>query len=155
RFTVTDWWAAIFNPSMPYRVAHMTMASFLTGAFVVAGVAGWHLLTGRSLHTARPAFSLAICMATFAAPVQVLLGDQHGLNPLEHQPIKVAAMEGNWQTMRGAPLLLFAIPDQSAARNDLEIGIPKGASLILRHELDGEVPGLTEVPPSDRPSVVT
>ncbi len=152
-FQVADWWQVIFNPSFPHRLAHMVTATLLTASFVVAGVSAWQVLRHRHADTARKALGLAIGAAAILAPLQLFIGDQHGLNTLEHQPIKVAAMEGNWETASGVPLLLFAVPDQDAAMNHLEIGIPKGASLILRHELDGVVPGLKDVPPRDRPPV--
>lgn len=150
-FYPLDWWAIVFNPSMPYRFFHMMFATYLTSAFVVAGVSAWYLLHGRERHFASRAIALALGMAAIAAPLQVLVGDMHGLNVKEHQPLKVAAMEGRWDTMAGAPLLLFAIPDQEAERNYLEIGIPYGASLILEHHFEGVVKGLKEAPPEDRP----
>jgi len=155
RAIVTDWWAVIFNPSMPYRLAHMVMASFLTGAFVVAAVSAWHLVKGRHLAFARKGLSLGLLMAAVLAPAQLFVGDLHGLNTKEHQPMKVAAMEGLWQTEHGAPLLLFALPDQEAQENRLEVGIPNMASLILTHAWDGEVKGLNEVAREDQPPVAT
>jgi len=152
-FQVADWWEVIFNPSFPYRLAHMVTATLLTTSFVVAGVSAWQVLKDRHADTARKALTLAIGAAAILAPLQLFIGDQHGLNTLEHQPIKVAAMEGNWKTGPGVPLLLFAVPDERAEMNHLEIGIPNGASLILRHDVDGVVPGLTDVPPRDRPPV--
>lgn len=152
-FGVTSWGQAIFNPSFPYRFAHMVVASFLTGSFVVAGVSAWYLLKGREVESNRRALSMCLWLILIAAPTQAVIGDFHGLNTLEHQPIKVAAMEGNWETMRGMPLLLFAIPDQEAERNHFELGIPKLGSLILTHDPDGEVPGLKEVAPEERPPV--
>jgi cytochrome bd ubiquinol oxidase subunit I len=153
RFVPTDWWAIVFNPSFPYRFLHMTTAAFLTSAFAVAGVSAWQLLRGVAGDEARRALALGIVLAAILAPLQVFIGDQHGLNVKEHQPIKVAAMEGLWQTMRGAPLVLFALPDMAAEKNHFEIALPKLASLVLTHDLDGEVKGLTEVPPADRPNV--
>ncbi|MEQ9811569.1 MAG: cytochrome ubiquinol oxidase subunit I [Azospirillaceae bacterium] len=153
QFHPADWWAVIFNPSMPYRLAHMVTASFLTVSFVVAGVSAYHLLRGIATDAARKGLSLAMWMALVLAPAQIFIGDLHGLNVLEHQPIKVAAMEGNWETRAGAPLLLFAWPDEVAQANDIEIGIPHLASLILTHDWNGTVPGLTEVPPEDQPPV--
>ncbi|MQX37704.1 cytochrome ubiquinol oxidase subunit I [Roseospira navarrensis] len=152
---VQDWWAVIFNPSMPYRVAHMVMASFLTGAFVVAAVSAWYLVRGRHLDVARKGLSLGLLLAAILAPAQLFIGDAHGLNTKEHQPMKVAAMEGLWETERGAPLLLFAVPDQEAQKNRYAIGIPNMASLILTHEWTGEVKGLNEVALEDQPPVAT
>src|SRR6056297_1360786 len=153
RFHVTDWSAAIFNPSFPYRFTHMVLASFLTGGFVVAGVSAWYLLIGREVEANKKALSMCLWLLLFIAPAQSVLGDFHGLNTLEHQPTKVAAMEGNWETSRNVPLLLFAIPDQENQRNLYEIGIPSLASFILTHEWDGEVPGLNEVPVEEQPPV--
>ncbi len=152
-FFVTSWWDVVFNPSFPYRFAHMVTATFLTTAFVVAGVSAWHLLEGRIVPHARIGFSMAMGLITVLAPLQLLLGDLHGLNTLEHQPAKIAAIEGHWQPERGAPLILFALPDQAAAANRYQVGIPKLGSLILTHSLDGEVPGLSQWPAADRPYV--
>ncbi|HZD26480.1 MAG TPA: cytochrome ubiquinol oxidase subunit I, partial [Alphaproteobacteria bacterium] len=152
-FRVTDWWAVVFNPSFPYRFVHMLLASYLTAAFVVAGVGAWHLLRDAGARWARRMLRVALTIAAVLAPLQILAGDQHGLNVEEYQPLKVAAMEGRWQTMRGAPLLLFAWPDQQAGRNRFEVGIPYGASLILKHDPDGLVRGLNEAAPQDRPRV--
>lgn len=152
-FQVTSWLAAIFNPSMPYRFAHMALASFITGGFVVAAVSAWYLVRDRNPRTSRIALRMTIPMLAVATPLQLFLGDLHGLNTFEHQPVKVAAMEGHWETKQGAPLILFAIPDSGAETNHLEIGIPYLGSLILTHSLDGEVRGLQTVPPEDRPPV--
>ncbi|MEX0838632.1 MAG: cytochrome ubiquinol oxidase subunit I [Parvibaculum sp.] len=152
-FVVIDWLAVIFNPSFPWRFLHMTTAAYLTSAVVIAGVSALYLIAHNNRAIAAPAFSVAMWAVLVLAPLQVFLGDQHGLNTFAHQPLKVAAMEGNWQTRVGAPLLLFAIPDSKAQKNHLEIGIPKGASLILTHSLDGLVPGLKEAAPGDRPPV--
>ncbi len=152
-FVVTDWWAVVFNPSFPYRLAHMLLASWLTTAFVVAGVSAWYLLRGEHAEVARKGLSAGLIAAALLAPTQVFMGDQHGLQVKRDQPMKVAAMEGLWETTRGAPLLLFALPDQEAEENRLEVAIPNLASLILTHEWDGEVKGLKEVGPEDRPHV--
>jgi cytochrome bd ubiquinol oxidase subunit I len=152
-FHVTDWWAVILNPSFPYRLAHMATAAFLSAAMGVAGVSAWYLLQARHQAFAQKGFSLAMWMVAVAAPAQVVIGDLHGLNTIHHQPMKVAAMEGHWETSRGIPMLLFAIPDQAAATNRYEIGIPRLGSLILTHAWDGEVKGLHEVPAEDRPPV--
>jgi cytochrome bd ubiquinol oxidase subunit I len=152
-FYVTSWWEVVFNPSFPYRLAHMTVAAFLTTAFVVAGVSAWHLLKARAVPHARIGLAMALWLITALAPAQLILGDLHGLNTLEHQPAKIAAIEGHWETRAGAPLILFALPDQEAATNRYEIAVPKLGSLILTHELEGTVPGLKEWPPEDRPYV--
>ena len=152
-FFVTSWSEAIFNPSFPYRFMHMAVASFLTGGFVVAGVSSWYLLRGSEVEVNRKALSMCLWMILILAPTQAVVGDFHGINTLEHQPTKVAAMEANWETSSGVPLLLFALPDQENQSNRFEIAIPKLASLILTHDLDGEVPGLNEVPVEEQPPV--
>ncbi|MCH8492060.1 MAG: cytochrome ubiquinol oxidase subunit I [Idiomarina sp.] len=150
---VTSWFDAIFNASLAPRFFHMALASFLTGAFVVAGVSAWYLLKKKDAEIHKRAFSMSLWLILIIAPAQVVVGDIHGLNTFEHQPMKVAAMEGVWETQRGAPLLLFAIPDQEAQTNHFEIGIPRLASYILTHDWDGEVPGLNEVPQDEQPPV--
>ncbi|GHC33187.1 cytochrome ubiquinol oxidase subunit I [Aidingimonas halophila] len=152
-FRVTSWGEAIFNPSFPYRFSHMVLASFITGGFVVAGVSAWYLLIKRDVDANKRALSMCLWLLLFLTPAQALVGDFHGLNTLEHQPTKVAAMEGNWETRSGVPLLLFAWPDQEAQENLVELGIPNVASLILTHHLDGEVPGITEAAPDEQPPV--
>ncbi|GED22768.1 cytochrome ubiquinol oxidase subunit I [Halomonas halmophila] len=153
RFQVTSWSEAIFNASFPYRFAHMVLASFLTGGFVVAGVSAWYLLIGRDVEANRKAFSMCLWLLLVLAPAQAVVGDAHGLNTLEHQPTKVAAMEGNWERQSNAPLLLFAWPDQDAQENLVEFGIPGLASLILTHDIDGEIPGVSEAAPAEQPPV--
>jgi len=153
RFHVVSWTEAIFNPSFPYRFAHMAMASFLTGGFVVAGVSAWFLLRGRDPEANRRALSMCLWLLLFLAPAQAVVGDFHGLNTLDHQPAKVAAMEGHWETSGNVPLLLFAIPDQEAQTNRFEIGIPNLASLILTHSTDGVIQGLNEFAPEEQPPV--
>ncbi|MCS3902483.1 cytochrome d ubiquinol oxidase subunit I [Methylohalomonas lacus] len=152
-FQITSWTEAIFNPSFPYRFMHMGLASFLTGGFVVAGVSAWYLLRGRDVEANRKALSMCLWLLLIIAPAQAVIGDYHGLNTLEHQPTKVAAMEGNWETQNGVPLLLFAIPSKETQSNSFEIGIPKLASFILTHDMNGEVPGLKEVPVAEQPPV--
>lgn len=144
RLMPTSWTEIIFNPSFPFRYAHMIIAAYLTTAFVVGGVGAFYLWNKRHVPQARIMLGMATIMAALVAPVQVLVGDLHGLNTLEHQPAKVAAMEGLWETEKGAPLLLFAVPDQAERKNNYEVKIPKGASLILTHDLDGELKGLNE-----------
>ena len=140
----TDWAAIIFNPSFPYRLAHMLLASGLTVAFLVAGLSAYRWLRGDREPAVMAALRTGVAMGAILIPVQIYAGDLHGLNTLEHQPQKVAAMEGNWQTGPARPLLLFAWPDEAARTNRFEIGIPSGASLILTHRADGTVPGLDD-----------
>ena len=143
-FHVTDWADVVFNPSLPYRLAHMLLASALTVAFLLAGVSAWQTLRGVGNASTPKALRAGLTLGALLIPLQILVGDLHGLNTLKHQPQKVAAMEGIWETERGAPLLLFALPNQAERRNDFAIGIPRGASLILTHEMDGEIKGLNE-----------
>lgn len=153
KFQIADWWAAIFTPSMPYRFAHMVTAAYITGGFVVIGICGFYLATRRHLDFARAGFSLAMWIVLILTPLQILLGDMHGLNTREHQPMKLAAIEARWETGRHVPLTLFAWPDMAQERNDYAIEVPAVGSLILTHEWNGEVKGLKEVPPEDRPYV--
>ncbi len=152
-FYATDWLAIVFNPSFPYRLAHMVTAAYLTTAFVALGVGALYLINERFPERAKTMMSMALGMILLAAPLQIFVGDLHGLNVLEYQPAKIAAMEGHWETKRGAPLILFGLPDQEAEKNHFEIGIPKLSSLILKHDLDGELKGLKEWPKADRPPV--
>ncbi|GGO86089.1 cytochrome ubiquinol oxidase subunit I [Marinobacterium nitratireducens] len=153
-YQVASWSEVIFNPSMPYRLAHMLLATLLTATFLIAGICAWYLLRQRHQPMARKGLSMALWAALALAPLQALVGDFHGLNVKEHQPIKVAAMEGIWpETEKGAPLLVFAIPDMENETNHFEIGIPHLASLILAHEFNGELQGLKSVAPEDRPPV--
>jgi cytochrome d ubiquinol oxidase subunit I len=140
----TDWVAVIFNPSMPYRLTHMLLASGLTVAFLIAGISALRLLWGDRKESVKSTMRFGIILGAVLIPIQIFAGDMHGLNTLEHQPQKVAAMEGNWETRGNVPLVLFAIPDEDARENRFEIGIPNGASLILKHSLDGVVPGLND-----------
>ncbi len=153
QFIPVDWWAVIFNPSFPYRLVHMVLAAYLTTAFVVGAVGAWHLLKDKTDEAARIMFSMAMWMALLVAPLQVLAGDQHGLNTLEHQPAKVAAMEGHFKTQRGAPLILFGLPDMEAGETHARIEIPKAGSLILKHDPDAEITGLDAFPREDWPNV--
>jgi len=140
----TDWAEIIFNPSLPYRLTHVLLASGLTVSFLIAGISAFRLLVGDASSSTRLTLKTAAGLAAILIPIQIFVGDLHGLNTLEHQPQKVAAMEGNWETGRHVPLLLFALPDEQARENRFEIGIPSGASLILAHRPDGIVPGLND-----------
>lgn len=151
QFVPADWWAIVFNPSFPYRLVHMVLAAYLTTAFVVGAVGAWHLLRDRKDEAARVMFSMAMWMALLVVPVQIFAGDMHGLNTLQYQPAKIAAMEGHWETKSGAPLILFGLPDDDAEVTGYRIEIPYGSSLILTHRFDGEVPGLKDWPREDRP----
>jgi cytochrome d ubiquinol oxidase subunit I len=139
-----SWIAVIFNPSFPYRLTHMLLASWITATFLVAGLSAWRLLKALDDPQALKTLRFAARLAAVLVPLQVIVGDLHGLNTLEHQPAKVAAMEAQWQTQRGAPLTLFAVIDEDRKRNDYALEIPKALSLILRHDPDGEVKGLAE-----------
>jgi cytochrome d ubiquinol oxidase subunit I len=152
QFVPVDWLAVIFNPSFPYRLVHMVLAAYLTTAFIVGAVGALHLLRDRQNRAARLMFSMAMWMATIVAPTQILAGDAHGLNTLEHQPAKIAAMEGAFDTKAGAPLILFGLPNMAQERTDYAIEIPRLGSLILTHRLDGVVKGLKEWPAQDRPN---
>ncbi|NGN42561.1 cytochrome ubiquinol oxidase subunit I [Mesorhizobium sp. CGMCC 1.15528] len=140
----TDWWAIVFNPSFPYRLIHMLLASGLTVSFFIAGLSALRYLAGDRSDSMMKALRTGVYTAAILIPIQIFAGDQHGLNTLEHQPQKVAAMEANWNTGPNVPLVLFAIPDEAAKENKYEITIPNGASLILRHSADGVVPGLND-----------
>lgn len=140
----TDWFAIIFNPSFPYRLAHMLLASGLTASFLIIGISCYRLLKGDDKQAPKLTLKVALIVAAVLAPLQAFVGDLHGLNTLAHQPQKIAAMEGVWHTEKGAPLLLFAIPDEEQRTNHFEIGIPNLASLILTHEMEGEIKGLNE-----------
>ncbi len=142
QFIPTDWFAVVFNPSFPYRFAHKLLASALTASFLIAGLCAWQLLKGTATNGTHKAMRAAIAAAAVAMPLQFIAGDLHGLNTLEHQPAKVAAMEGVWETERGAPLTLFGIPDEEAATTHFAIKIPGLASLILTHDFDGEIAGI-------------
>jgi cytochrome d ubiquinol oxidase subunit I len=153
QYVPEDWFRVIFNPSFPYRLVHMLLAAFLTTSFVVGGVGAWHLLRDNANESARTMFSMAMWMAAFVAPLQLLAGDLHGLNTLEHQPAKVAAMEGHFQTQSGVPLILFGLPNQETGEVDFAVEIPGLASLILTHDLDGTIQGLEEWPRDEWPNV--
>ena len=142
QFLPTSWWEIVFNPSFPYRLVHMVLAAYLTTAFAVGAVGAFHLLRDNRNEGARVMFSMAMWMATLVAPIQVFAGDQHGLNTLEHQPVKVMAMEGHFRSHpHGAPLILFGLPDQAKGEMRYSIEIPKASSLILKHSLDAPLRG--------------
>ena len=147
----TDWMAIIFNPSMPYRLVHMMIASGLTAAFLMAGISAWQWRIGQKTPAVMAALKTGVTTAAVLIPVQILVGDFHGLNTLEHQPAKIAAMEGVWETTDGAPLVLFALPDAATQTNQFSLEIPKLASLILTHSLDGTVQGIDAFPDAHPP----
>ncbi|MGB1922955.1 MAG: cytochrome ubiquinol oxidase subunit I, partial [Alcanivorax sp.] len=143
-FFVESWWEVIFNPSFPYRFAHMFTASLLTAAFLIMGISAWRAMRGVDGPATWKVMRTGALMAAVLAPLQVVIGDLHGLNTLEHQPAKIAAMEGIWETEKGAPLTLFGFPDEEEKTTHMAIKVPKLASFILTHEWDGEVLGLNE-----------
>ena len=151
QFVPEDWMAIIFNPSFPYRFVHMVLAAYLTTAFVVGGIGAWHLLKNNTSPAARKMFSMAMWMAVIVAPLQIAAGDIHGINTLEHQPAKIAAMEGHYETEKGAPLILFGLPDDQAEITRYQIAIPNLGSFILTHDWNGEIKGLKAFPPDKRP----
>jgi cytochrome d ubiquinol oxidase subunit I len=152
-FHVTSWMDVIFNPSFPYRLAHMLLATFLSASLLFAGVNAYYLLKKKHIEFAKIGFSTAMIAIVILAPVQILVGDFHGLNVAHHQPVKLAAMEAVWETEKGAPLVLFAWPDEETEQNKFEVSIPKVASLLITHDMDGEIAGLNEVDAKDRPPV--
>lgn len=150
-----DWWQIIFNPSFPYRLSHMTLAAFLSSAFFIAALAAWQLKRQpQPAHTAaKKMFSMALWLIVVLAPLQVLVGDLHGLNTLKHQPAKIAAMEGHWDPEpNGSSLILFGWPDMQAEKTHFQVAIPKLGSLILHHDLHTPTPALKEFAPEDRPN---
>jgi cytochrome d ubiquinol oxidase subunit I len=151
RFIPRDWLAVIFNPSFPYRLIHTVIAVYLTTAFTVIGVASWYLRRGRYAEEAKVMIAMGVLLASVLVPVQAFMGDLHGLNTLEHQPQKLAAIEGIWESGRGQPAHLFAIPDDAQEKNHAEVSIPKLGSLYLTHEWNGYVKGLKDFPREDRP----
>ncbi len=144
-----NWWAIVFNPSLPYRLSHMLLASGLTCAFLIAGLSAFRWLKNDRGPDVMAALKTGIAIGAVLIPVQIFVGDLHGLNTLKHQPAKVAAMEGNWETRGNVPLVLFALPNERERRNDFEIAIPNGASLILKHDAAGVIPGLNEFVAAD------
>jgi cytochrome d ubiquinol oxidase subunit I len=152
QFVPADWFRVIFNPSFPYRLVHMVLAAYLSTALIVGAAGAWHLLRGKGTEASRIMFSMAMWMAALVAPLEVVVGDLHGLNTLEHQPAKVAAMEGHFETAAGQPLWLFGWPDMEEERTKYAVGIPKLGSLILTHDWNGTVRGLEEWPRDERPN---
>jgi cytochrome d ubiquinol oxidase subunit I len=150
-----DWWAIIFNPSFPYRLAHMLNASFLTAGFVVLAVGARYWLSDRYLEQARVMIKMAVVLLAILAPAQLLIGDQHGLNTLKHQPIKIAAMEAHWESDKPVDFHIFAWPNETEERNDWALSIPNAGSLVLTHRLNGLIIGLKDVAPQNRPPVKT
>ncbi len=146
-----DWWSVIFNPSFPYRFTHMLLASGLTAAFVVAGLSAWRLLRAGEDVSARKTLRTGLVLAAVLAPLQIAAGDLHGLNTLEHQPAKIAAIEAIWKTEKGVPLVLFAVPNEEKRTNDFAIEIPKGASLVLKREGNAELMGIDAFAPDAPP----
>jgi cytochrome d ubiquinol oxidase subunit I len=154
QFVAADWLTVIFNPSFPYRLVHMVLAAYLTTALVVGAVGAFHLLRDAHLAGPRVMFSMAMWMAALVAPIQILAGDQHGLNTLEHQPVKIMAMEGHFESHpNGAPLILFGLPDQAAGKVKYAIELPKMGSLILKHSPNAPLAGLDTVPRENWPPV--
>ncbi|MGY0556798.1 cytochrome ubiquinol oxidase subunit I [Lysobacter sp. A421] len=155
RVVPVDWVAVIFNPSFFYRLPHMVTAAFLAVALIVAASAAWHMLRGRADPAIKTMWSMAMWMVLFTAPIQAVIGDFHGLNTLEYQPAKIAAMEGHWEHPpqgEGVPLILFGIPDMDEERTKYQVAIPRLSSLILTHSLDGDIPALKDFPAEDRPN---
>jgi cytochrome d ubiquinol oxidase subunit I len=154
RVVPVAWLKVIFNPSFPYRLAHMVAAAFLATALIVGASGAWHLLKRHDTLAARTMLSMAMWMVLAVAPVQILLGDQHGLNTLEHQPAKIAAIEGHWQNIPGesVPLTLFGVPDMRTETTRFAVDVPRLGSLILTHSWDGQIPGLKSFAPEDRPN---
>jgi cytochrome d ubiquinol oxidase subunit I len=147
-----SWLEIIFNPSFPYRLVHTVIAAYLTTAFVVGAVGAWHLLRDTANQHARKMFSMAMWMAALVAPVQIFVGDQHGLNTHEHQPAKIMALEGHYESYaHGAPLYLFGWPDDAAQRLDYAVGVPKLGSLLLEHDPDAPLAGLDTIADADQP----
>ncbi|MES3001997.1 MAG: cytochrome ubiquinol oxidase subunit I [Pseudomonadota bacterium] len=151
RFHATSWLEVIFNPSFPYRLAHKLLASTLTASFLIAGLSAWQILRGAQNGGTQRALRSAVIAAAVAIPLQILAGDMHGLNTLEHQPAKIAAIEGIWHTEKSAPLTLFGWPNEKEGRTDYAIQVPKLASLILAHDIDAELKGLDEFPNAHPP----
>src|SRR5262245_4249585 len=154
RFVPADWVSIVFNPSFPYRLAHTVVGFYVTTGFVVVGVAAYLLRGGRFFPEARIMLSMTLWLLSVLVPLQIVIGDEHGLNTLQHQPAKLAAIEARWDTARQVPLTLFAIPDQKNETNHFAIDVPYLGSLILTHSFNGEIKGLKEWAPEDRPPVI-
>ncbi|MBR1170213.1 cytochrome ubiquinol oxidase subunit I [Bradyrhizobium liaoningense] len=154
RIVPVDWLKVIFNPSFPYRLVHMTIAAYLATALFVGAAGAWHLLRGRATPAVRTMMSMAMWMVLVVAPIQIAVGDQHGLNTLEYQPAKIAAVEGHWENAPGesVPLIIFGLPDMKAETTRAAVQIPYLGSLILTHSLHGQIPGLKQFVPGDRPN---
>jgi cytochrome d ubiquinol oxidase subunit I len=153
RFEPADWLAIVFSPSFPYRLLHTVTGFYVTTGFLVIGVAAWLIRRGRFVEEGRAMLSMTLWLLSMSVPLQIFLGDQHGLNTLEYQPAKLAAIEARWETERRVPLTLFALPDEDAAINRYAIDVPLLGSLILTHSLDGEVRGLKDFPRDAWPTV--
>lgn len=153
-FYSVNWIEIIFNPSFPVRFFHMITAAYLTTAFVVGGAGAWYLWKGQCVKHARVMVSMAMLMAFFVAPLQLVIGHAHGENTMEHQPVKVAAMEGNWERGPHKPLYLFGIPNEETETTEYGLTVPGGASWILTGRTGGEIPGLKDVPKEGRPPVM-
>jgi cytochrome d ubiquinol oxidase subunit I len=151
-----DWLDVIFNPSFPYRLVHMSTGAYLATALFVGAAGAWHLLKGRDTKAVRKMTSMAMWLIVIVAPIQALIGDAHGLNTLHHQPAKIAALEGHWENRgnEGLPLVLFAIPDMREERNKFAIEVPRLGGLILTHSWNGQIKGLKEFPPDQRPNAL-
>ena len=151
---VASWYQVIFNPSFPYRFSHMVAAAYLTTAFMVGGIGAWYILRDRNIAHGRIMLGMGLSLIVWLAPLQLLLGDMHGLNSLKYQPAKIAALEAHWNTGTEVPLILFALPDPKAETNHFEIAIPRLGSLILTHDWNGEIKGLKSFLPEDRPNPI-
>lgn len=154
-FVPTSWWKIIFNPSMPYRLSHALIASYISAALFLLGISAWYVLKKRSLDFAQSGLKIALIILSVMTPLQIIIGDLSGLNVLKHQPVKIAAMEGLWETKRGASLVLFAVPDTEKETNRYSIEIPKLSSFILTHDFNGEIKGLKYWPKEERPPMAS
>jgi cytochrome d ubiquinol oxidase subunit I len=154
RVVPIDWFAIIFNPSFPYRLIHMVLAAYLATALIVVSTAAWQILNEKNNQQIRKMLSMGLWMILLVAPIQAVVGDFHGLNTLEYQPAKIAAIEGNWEDIPGkaSPLILFGLPDMEKEKNHFEVAIPNLGSLILRHSWNEQIPALKEFPKADRPN---
>jgi cytochrome d ubiquinol oxidase subunit I len=151
QFFVRSWLEVVFNPSLPYRLTHVLLASGLTASFILAGVSAWQVIKGKANASTPKALRTGLTVAAVLIPLQIVAGDLHGLNTLHHQPQKIAAMEAVWETEAGAPLLLFAVPDEATRSNHLAVGVPKLASLILEHDANARIRGLNDFPDAHPP----